>query len=54
MYIHMYVQYMCSPYITKFGEVSMEGLDTEAVSGLTMKEVKQVLNDIAWREVREV
>ena len=26
----------------------------EAMSGLTMKEVKQVLKDIAWREVREV
>ena len=30
------------------------GLDAEIVSGLTMKEVKQVLKDIAWREVREV
>ena len=30
-----------------------KGLDAEAVSGLTMKEVKQVLKDIAWREVRE-
>ena len=32
----------------------MEGLDAEAMSGLTMKEVKQVLKDIAWREVRGV
>ena len=31
-----------------------KGLDAEAVSGLTLKEVKQVLKDIAWREVREV
>ena len=31
-----------------------KGLDAEAVSGLTMKEVKQVLKKIAWREVREV
>ena len=31
-----------------------KGLDAEAVSGLTMKVVKQVLKDIAWREVREV
>ena len=31
-----------------------KGLDAEPVSGLTMKEVKQVLKDIAWREVREV
>ena len=31
-----------------------KGLDAEAVSGLTLKGVKQVLKDIAWREVREV
>ena len=31
-----------------------KGLDAEAMSGLTLKEVKQVLKDIAWREVREV
>ena len=33
-----------------------KGLDAKAVSGLTIKEVKQVLKDIAciWREVREV
>ena len=31
-----------------------KGLDAEAVSGLPMKEVKQVLKDITWREVREV
>ena len=29
-------------------------LDAKAMSGLTMKEVKQILKDIAWREVREV
>ena len=31
-----------------------KGLDAEAMIGLTLKEVKQVLKDIAWREVREV
>ena len=31
-----------------------KGLDAEAVSGLTMKKVKQVLKDIVWREVRKV
>ena len=29
------------------------GLDTEALSGLSMNEVKQVLKDIAWRRARE-
>ena len=37
--------------LVRFG---WKGLDAEAVSGLTMKEVKQVLKDIAWSEVREV
>ena len=36
--------------LVRFG---WKGLDAEAVSGLTKKEVKQVLKDIAWREVRE-
>ena len=31
-----------------------KGLDAEAVSGLTMKEVKQVLKDITWKDVRGV
>ena len=35
--------------LVRFG---WKGLDAKAVSGLTMKKVKQVLKDIAWREVR--
>ena len=37
--------------LVRFG---WKGLDAEAISRLTMKEVKQVLKNIAWREVREV
>ena len=37
--------------LVKFG---WKGLNAKAVSGLTMNEVKQVLKDIAWREVTEV
>ena len=29
------------------------GLDVEALSGLTVMEVKQLLKDVAWRKVRE-
>ena len=37
--------------LVRFG---WKGLDAEAASGLTMKEVKQVLKGIDGREVREV
>ena len=36
--------------LVRFG---WKGVDAKAVSGLTIKEVKQVVNDIAWRKVRE-
>ena len=37
--------------LVRFGQ---KGIDAEAMSGLTMKELKQVLKDKAWREMREV
>ena len=29
-------------------------MDVEALSGFTVREVKHILKDIAWRKVREV
>ena len=41
-------------FAAEFGEVGVEMIECGAIDGLTIKEVKQLLKDTAWRRVKAV
>ena len=41
-------------FAVEFGEVGVERIECGALDGLTIKELKQLLKDTAWRRVKAV